>query len=142
MQKIIFGNNFLRGRQEMDQQINRCESIDGSTHRLSRDYSILQQCRQSTTSTINSNFLPVVAVHGEDKIDDLIPPQELHRASTIVAVDQSTRLLRSLSPISIRSLYIVVCGYIHVRVYVCTMCVIESERERNEGNWRDSSVWV
>jgi len=40
MQKIIFGKN-PHCRQEMDQQINRCESIDGSTHRLSRDYSIL-----------------------------------------------------------------------------------------------------
>lgn len=40
MQKIIFGKS-PHCRQEIDQQINRCESIDGSTHRLSRDYSIL-----------------------------------------------------------------------------------------------------
>lgn len=77
-------------------------------------------------------------MRGKDKTDDLIHPQELHRASTIVAVDQSTRLLRSLSPISIRSLCIIVCGcYVCSRVHVYATCVtIESERERNGGNGR------
>jgi len=124
----------------MNQQINRCESIDGSTHHLSRDYSI--RCRQSTTSTINSSFLSIVAVRSEDKTDDLIPPQELHRSSTIVAVDWQEFFALFLSFHFVRSVVIIVCGYVCVRIYVCDTCVmIESERERNEGNGRrDSSV--
>lgn len=141
MQKIIFRSSLCK-RQEVDQQINRCESIDGSTHRLSRrDCSILpgQWCRQSTTSTINSSFLSIVAVRGKDKTDDLIHPQELHRVRTIVAVDQSTRLFalfhpfRFIRPVSSYVVYHHV--YLHIRVYA--MCImIESERERNEGNGR------
>jgi len=61
-------------------------------YHLSRDYSIFRRRRQSITSTINSCFLSIVAVRSADKTDDLILPQELHRADTIITVDQSTRL--------------------------------------------------
>jgi len=47
------------------------------------------------------------------KTGDLIRRQELHRAGAIVAVDQSTRFLRSLSPIPIPSSRIRAC--VHVR---------------------------
>lgn len=84
-------------RQEIDQQINRRERIDmereRTHHRLARLFNPPRRRRQSTTWTINSSFLPVVATR-RGETDDLIPPQEVRRAGTIVvAVDRSTRLL-------------------------------------------------
>lgn len=98
---------------------------------LARLFNPPRRRRQSTTWTINSSFLPVVAAR-RGKTNDLIPPQELRRAGTIVAVDRSTRLLalsfsfchsdydHSTPPYTCTYSRVCVCVCVSVCVHVCS----------------------